>query len=452
MALQLRSKARTFSNPSFIRLFSTNSSSSSNPSDPSDPNDESNSSSSSQSSLSSYFSDVKASLRQTQSYPRPEPRRPASSSSNHPSFSRPSKIESFDEIRKNLSEFRRATSAPPPTAKSNSTPTSSSPRGSGSSQHISFEELYKQNVVGMAQNAEKSGGGRQSFEAIRESLKQLSSSQNEKKGVDPMSLSTFKNTLRLKPKDSSSSSSSSSSSPSMVIGGTDASPFSLFGEVSREKKDKDRSDAMRAEFVKMYSYGELGEKLKTLRPVAKGDDWFSLGELNDRLIKLRDLEDKETESKIGGNSYRDLRDSLLKLKLPEDEKPKLHRIDILGQLGRTPDFMLQTPKEHLVEKYFHPDNMSSEEKLKIELAKVRDEFKMSESDCGSARVQVAQLTTKIKHLSSVLHKKDKHSRKGLLAMVQRRKRILKYLRRKDWESYCLVLDKLGLRDNPDYKH
>ncbi len=37
--------------------------------------------------------------------------------------------------------------------------------------------------------------------------------------------------------------------------------------------------------------------------------------------------------------------------------------------------------------YFHPDNMSSAEKLKIELAKVRDEFKMSDSDCGSARVQ-----------------------------------------------------------------
>lgn len=37
--------------------------------------------------------------------------------------------------------------------------------------------------------------------------------------------------------------------------------------------------------------------------------------------------------------------------------------------------------------YFHPDNMSSEEKLKIELARIRDEFKMSESDCGSFRVQ-----------------------------------------------------------------
>lgn len=38
-------------------------------------------------------------------------------------------------------------------------------------------------------------------------------------------------------------------------------------------------------------------------------------------------------------------------------------------------------------KYFHPDNMSSAEKMKIELTKVREEFKMSESDCGSARVQ-----------------------------------------------------------------
>ncbi|KAF3969984.1 hypothetical protein CMV_006283 [Castanea mollissima] len=50
--------------------------------------------------------------------------------------------------------------------------------------------------------------------------------------------------------------------------------------------------------------------------------------------------------------------------------------------------------------YFH-----TFEKLKIELAKVRDEFKLSDSDCGSGRAQVAQLTTKIKHLSSVLHKR-----------------------------------------------
>ncbi|WKA05120.1 hypothetical protein VitviT2T_023104 [Vitis vinifera] len=47
---------------------------------------------------------------------------------------------------------------------------------------------------------------------------------------------------------------------------------------------------------------------------------------------------------------------------------------------------------------------------------------------------------------------DKHSRKGLQAMVQRRKKLLKYLRRTDWDSYCLALSKLGLRDNPNYKN
>lgn len=46
---------------------------------------------------------------------------------------------------------------------------------------------------------------------------------------------------------------------------------------------------------------------------------------------------------------------------------------------------------------------------------------------------------------------DKHSRKGLQDMVQRRKKYLKYLRRTDWDSYCLVLSKLGLRDTPEYK-
>ncbi|XP_026421560.1 uncharacterized protein LOC113317621 [Papaver somniferum] len=66
----------------------------------------------------------------------------------------------------------------------------------------------------------------------------------------------------------------------------------------------------------------------------------------------------------------------------------------------------------LTSTYFHPDNMSSEEKIKLELKKVRDEFKISESDCGSSRVQVAQLTTKIKHLSSVLHKKDNILERG----------------------------------------
>ncbi|KOM27260.1 hypothetical protein LR48_Vigan406s007000 [Vigna angularis] len=109
-------------------------------------------------------------------------------------------------------------------------------------------------------------------------------------------------------------------------------------------------------------------------------------------------------------------------------------LSILNHLSGTPTFSLEPPKPHLVEKYFHPDNMSSAEKMKTELAKVRDEFKMSESDCGSARVQRC------------------HSRKGLVAMVQMRKRLLKYLRRTDWDSYCFVISKLGLRDNPDHSY
>ncbi|KAG5249758.1 chromogranin-A [Salix suchowensis] len=165
------------------------------------------------------------------------------------------------------------------------------------------------------------------------------------------------------------------------------------------------------------------------------------------------MEEKETESRIGGFSYRDLRESLVKLKVSNDEKAiKNSEIESHGPVTCFKCNAASLQKSTwLRRQYFHPDNMSSSEKMKIELARVRDEFKMSESDCGSARVQVALLTTKIKHLSSVLNKKDKHSRKGLIGMVQKRKKLLKYLRRTDWDSYCLVLSKLGLRDNPDHK-
>lgn len=293
------------------------------------------------------------------------------------------------------------------------------------------------------------------MDAIRRSLNQMRASNNApqtgRRGSDPLSLSSFKSSLRLRPSDSPSA-----PSRTTVFGGTDPLPQSVFGKEIRERKDGDEPSAMKRVFVKMYEYPELGERLKQLRPDEKdkGEGWFSIEELNQRLTRLRELEEKETEPKIYGMQYKDFRSGLEMLKRSDDEKKKanLQKHGILGLMSRTPEFMLQPPKEHLVEKYFHPDNMSSAEKMKLELAKVRDEFKLSESDCGSARVQVAQLTTKIKHLSAVLHKKDKHSRKGLVGMVQRRKRLLKYLRRTDWDSYCFVLDKLGLRDNPDYKN
>jgi small subunit ribosomal protein S15 len=69
------------------------------------------------------------------------------------------------------------------------------------------------------------------------------------------------------------------------------------------------------------------------------------------------------------------------------------------------------------------------------------------SDTGSPEVQVALLTDRINHLTEHLkvHKKDHHSRRGLLMMVGRRRRLLDYLRNQDVERYRSLIAKLGLR-------
>ncbi len=68
-------------------------------------------------------------------------------------------------------------------------------------------------------------------------------------------------------------------------------------------------------------------------------------------------------------------------------------------------------------------------------------------DTGSPEVQVAILTTRINQLTDhfKLHHKDNHSRRGLLAMVNKRRSLLDYLKRKDVERYNSLIQKLGLR-------
>ena len=75
------------------------------------------------------------------------------------------------------------------------------------------------------------------------------------------------------------------------------------------------------------------------------------------------------------------------------------------------------------------------------------EYRLHESDTGSTEVQVALLTARINHLTEHLkvHKKDHHSRRGLLMLVGRRRRLLDYLRRNDVERYRALIAKLGLR-------
>ena len=85
--------------------------------------------------------------------------------------------------------------------------------------------------------------------------------------------------------------------------------------------------------------------------------------------------------------------------------------------------------------------------LKEEKNKIVKEFQNSDADTGSPEVQIALLTDRINHLTEHLksHKKDHHSRRGLLMLVGRRRRMLDYVKDNDIERYRNIIAKLGLR-------
>ena len=76
-----------------------------------------------------------------------------------------------------------------------------------------------------------------------------------------------------------------------------------------------------------------------------------------------------------------------------------------------------------------------------------ENFKLHESDTGSPEVQVAILTHRISYLTEHLkeHKKDHHSRRGLLILVGRRRSLLDYVKKKDVSRYRSLIERLGLR-------
>ena len=78
---------------------------------------------------------------------------------------------------------------------------------------------------------------------------------------------------------------------------------------------------------------------------------------------------------------------------------------------------------------------------------VIEKYKLSDQDTGSAEVQVALLSERISSLMDHfnLHKKDHHSRRGLLMMVNKRRKLLDYLKNKDTSQYQQLISKLGLR-------
>jgi small subunit ribosomal protein S15 len=78
---------------------------------------------------------------------------------------------------------------------------------------------------------------------------------------------------------------------------------------------------------------------------------------------------------------------------------------------------------------------------------VVDAYRLNETDTGSPEVQVALLTAHIQHLTPhfAQHKKDNHSRRGLLRMVNQRRKLLDYLKNKDNTRYRTLIERLGLR-------
>lgn len=93
-----------------------------------------------------------------------------------------------------------------------------------------------------------------------------------------------------------------------------------------------------------------------------------------------------------------------------------------------------------------PDSSGTKRAMKT-ASEIVAEYGTHDSDTGSPEVQVALLTERINHLTEHLrdHKHDHHSRRGLLLMVGKRRRLLDYLRREDMERYRSLIAKLGLR-------
>lgn len=83
----------------------------------------------------------------------------------------------------------------------------------------------------------------------------------------------------------------------------------------------------------------------------------------------------------------------------------------------------------------------------IDKASIIKEYRLDEKDTGSCEVQIALLSARISHLTDHLavHKKDFHSRRGLIAMTSARRKLLDYLKKNELERYNSLIVRLGLR-------
>ncbi|MBR6374448.1 MAG: 30S ribosomal protein S15 [Victivallales bacterium] len=87
------------------------------------------------------------------------------------------------------------------------------------------------------------------------------------------------------------------------------------------------------------------------------------------------------------------------------------------------------------------------EMTKEEKTKIIEEYRLNEKDCGSSEVQIAILTKRILDLTEhmKIHKKDNSTKRGLVALVNRRRRLLQYLEGEDYARYSSLIKRLGIR-------
>ena len=97
----------------------------------------------------------------------------------------------------------------------------------------------------------------------------------------------------------------------------------------------------------------------------------------------------------------------------------------------------------------HPSGRETHEKMSEQVKKqtIIEENRSHDKDTGSSEVQIALLSARISHLTEHLktHRKDFHSRRGLLMMAARRRKLLDYLKRTDLKRYQAIIEKLDLR-------
>ncbi|XP_076892767.1 uncharacterized protein LOC143544575 [Bidens hawaiensis] len=198
----------------------------------------------------SYFNDVKSSLKNTSSDPT-------------------KKVASLEDIRNNLSKFRREPSVQPP------------------AKAISFQELYQWNLTPKSEPGSDFKTGPDSLRTIRESLKSITSNLSQSQSnLNVNRSSRLSNiglnlNLKLRPKG---------------LNETDLDA------------ESNKSDESKTKFVRTFNEGELGERLRKLRPGSKKVK-FSLSELNERMQKVWEMEEKE----FSNNTFGLIRDSLKKL-------------------------------------------------------------------------------------------------------------------------------------------